>query len=182
MKAALPAELVIDVPRYTSYPTAAEFSAVVDAGAHASNLRAAATTASRPLSLYVHLPFCKSICHFCGCHALVARTDDRIERYMQALRTEMSLVGEAMGVAPRIGELHFGGGSPSLLEVPVFERLMADLMVRFAFIAEATLSLEADPRTVDRTKLQSYRQQGISRLSFGFQDLDENVQHAIGHQ
>jgi len=173
--------LVIDVPRYTSYPTAAEFSADVGAAAHASGLRGASGAAvGAPLSLYVHLPFCKAICHFCGCHALIARTPERIDRYLGALRTEMDLVAAALGGARTVAELHFGGGSPSLLAPEKFEGLMQDLRARFPFADDVAVSLEADPRTTDREKLECYRRQGVTRLSFGFQDLDARVQHAIG--
>ena len=175
--------LVIDVPRYTSYPTAAEFSPAVDAAKHAANLRQLGATADVPLSLYVHLPFCRSICHFCGCHALVARTPERIDRYLVALDREMELVAETLAGATAVAELHFGGGSPSLLTVDEFDRLMRGLRARFSFTPDAAISLEADPRTVDRERLESYRRHGVGRLSFGFQDLDEGVQRAIGrHQ
>jgi oxygen-independent coproporphyrinogen-3 oxidase len=172
--------LVIDVPRYTSYPTAAEFSPAVGAAAHGARLRELATRADAPLSLYVHLPFCRTICHFCGCHALVARTPSRIARYLGALRREMELVAAALGPSRPVAELHFGGGSPSLLPVADFEGLMHDLRARFAFADDVAVSLEADPRTTDREKLACYRRQGVRRLSFGFQDLDPGVQQAIG--
>jgi oxygen-independent coproporphyrinogen-3 oxidase len=175
--------LVIDVPRYTSYPTAAEFSPSVGAAAHAAGLREVASASGGPLSLYVHLPFCRWICHFCGCHALAARTPERIDRYLVALRKEMDLVAQELGGARPVAELHFGGGSPSLLSVPDFERVMRDLRTRFPFADDVAIALEADPRTTDREKLTCYRRQGIGRLSFGFQDLDPTVQRAIGrHQ
>src|SRR3954463_7479029 len=112
---------VIDVPRYTSYPTAAEFSPAIDADAHVAHLRARRTAAGGPVSLYVHLPFCQELCHFCGCHALVARTDARVSRYLGALDAEAALVAGALGEARHVSELHFGGGSPSLLSADQFE-------------------------------------------------------------
>jgi oxygen-independent coproporphyrinogen-3 oxidase len=175
--------LVTDVPRYTSYPTAAEFSPDIGPAAHAASLREAASAGEAPLSLYVHLPFCRSICHFCGCHALAARTPERIARYLGALRREMALVSEALGGRRLVAELHFGGGSPSLLPIDDFVGVMRDLRSWFPFDDDVAISLEADPRTVDREKLVGYRQQGVGRLSFGFQDLDWDVQRAIGrHQ
>lgn len=175
--------LVIEVPRYTSYPTAAEFSPAVDATVHAANLREAGRAGDGPLSLYVHLPFCGSICHFCGCHALVARTSGRMNRYLSTLREEMKLVAEALGGRRPIAELHLGGGSPSLLSPREIEGVMEGLRAHFRFADEAEIAIEADPRTVDADKLACYRQLGVRRISFGFQDLDENVQRAIGrHQ
>jgi len=170
----------VEVPRYTSYPTAADFSASVGADAYAASLRAAATSTGIPISLYIHLPFCREICAFCGCHALVARTEARIDRYLQALVREMDLVRHELGSARPVSELHLGGGSPSYLSAPAFERVMRALRDRFSFDAAATLSLEADPRTVDREKMTLYRALGFDRISFGFQDLDPAVQRAIG--
>lgn len=172
--------LVIDVPRYTSYPTAAEFTPAVGADAHAANLREVGARCAVPLSVYVHLPFCRSICHFCGCHALAAHTPERISRYLGALAREMTLVGDALGGTRAVAELHFGGGSPSLLAPGDFERLMRDLRRSFPFDDDVEIALEADPRTTDRDKLECYRRQGVTRLSFGFQDLDPTVQRAIG--
>jgi oxygen-independent coproporphyrinogen-3 oxidase len=175
--------LVIDVPRYTSYPTAAEFSPIVDANVHATNLREAGAGPGGPLSLYVHLPFCRTLCHFCGCHAMVARNPERMDRYLGALFHEIELVSQALGPARAVAELHFGGGSPSLLSPEEIERLMAKLRACFPFADGAAIAIEADPRTTDREKLACYRRLGVGRISFGFQDLDENVQHAIGrHQ
>jgi oxygen-independent coproporphyrinogen-3 oxidase len=170
----------IEVPRYTSYPTAADFTTAVGPAEHAANLRAAGAQVDAPLSLYVHLPFCREICAFCGCHALVARTEARVDRYLAALVREMDLVLCELGKARPVSELHFGGGSPSYVSAARFERLMGDLRDRFAFDGSATLSLEADPRTTDRQKLALYRSLGFERISFGFQDLDEAVQSAIG--
>ena len=171
---------VIDVPRYTSYPTAAEFSPAIGADAHLAHLRARRTAAAGPVSLYVHLPFCQELCHFCGCHALVARTEGRVSRYLRGLDDEAALVADALGEGRRVAELHFGGGSPSLLSPDQFESLMGNLRRRFLFAPDAALSVEADPRTTDGEKLACYRRLGIQRISFGFQDLDPGVQQAIG--
>jgi len=173
----------MDVPRYTSYPTAAEFSTDVGALAFREALQEAAASGGPPLSLYVHLPFCRSICHFCGCHALVARTPDRVARYLRALESEAASIAPILDGRRPVGELHFGGGSPSLLEADDFEQLMTSLRATFPFTADVAVSLEADPRTTDLGKLQRYRALGVRRISFGFQDLDDDVQHAIGrHQ
>jgi oxygen-independent coproporphyrinogen III oxidase len=174
---------VIEVPRYTSYPTAAEFSAEVGPEAQTKQLLARGAQGGGAISLYVHLPFCAELCHFCGCHALVARTPERIDRYLRALDSEAALVADLLGTRQHVAELHLGGGSPSLLAADAFAELMASLRRRFAVAEEAAISLEADPRTVTREKLEAYRRAGIDRISFGFQDLDDDVQTAIGrHQ
>jgi oxygen-independent coproporphyrinogen-3 oxidase len=177
------ARFSIEAPRYTSYPTAAEFSSATTAQDFHSALEEVGAASARPVALYVHLPFCRELCHFCGCHALVARTPERIDRYLDALAAESRAVARSLGGRRPIGELHFGGGSPSFLEADQFERLLVSLRDVFPFAKDAVLSLEADPRTTDREKLVRYRRLGVGRLSFGFQDLDDGVQHAIGrHQ
>ena len=181
------ARFSIEAPRYTSYPTAAEFTSDVgpsDLRAALSSLAAPTDPSARlPVGVYVHLPFCRDICHFCGCHALVARTPERIDRYLACLAVEAAAMGRALGAGRAVGELHFGGGSPSFLEADDFARVMDDLHAAFAFTPDAAVSLEADPRTTDLAKLQRYRALGVRRISFGVQDLDEDVQRAIGrHQ
>jgi oxygen-independent coproporphyrinogen-3 oxidase len=182
-----PAELTrfsIEAPRYTSYPTAAEFTAAVGPGDYAHALAAAgARPDAPPLSLYVHLPFCRAICRFCGCHAMVARDPERIDRYLTALATEAATVAGALGRRLPVAELHFGGGSPSYLDGADFTRVMSALRAAFALDEATQISLEADPRTTDLDKLRTYRELGVRRLSFGFQDLADEVQEAIGrHQ
>lgn len=174
------ARFSIEAPRYTSYPTAAEFSATTTAPDFQLALEEVGRASNRPIALYVHLPFCRELCYFCGCHALIARTPERIDRYLDALSAESRVVAQALGGRRPIGELHFGGGSPSFVEADDFERLAVSLREIFPFDAAAAISLEADPRTTNREKLLRYRRLGVGRLSFGFQDLDDAVQRAIG--
>lgn len=188
------ARFSIEAPRYTSYPTAADFTPDVGPDDYSRALAAVgARPDTQPLSLYVHLPFCRSICHFCGCHAMVARSRDRIARYLDALATEAATVARALQRRVPVAELHFGGGSPSFLDVADFTQVMSTLRATFA-IADAGnaagrsdgathISLEADPRTTDLEKLRTFWALGVRRLSFGFQDLSDEVQRAIGrHQ
>jgi oxygen-independent coproporphyrinogen III oxidase len=177
------ARFSIEAPRYTSYPTAAEFVSEIgapDLRDGLAELPPGSPGAPLPVGLYVHLPFCREICHFCGCHALVARTPERIARYLDCLTAEAAAVGDVLGRGRAVAELHFGGGSPSFLEADDFERVVSALRSAFAFAAPASVSLEADPRTTDLTKLRRYRALGVGRISFGVQDLDEEVQRAIG--
>ena len=176
------ARFSIEAPRYTSYPTAAEFSPATTATDFGAALEEVGRTGEDPVALYVHLPFCRELCHFCGCHALLARTPERIDRYLDALSDEARLVARILDGRRAVGELHFGGGSPSYLEADDFERLMTSLREAFRFAAAAAISLEADPRTTDRRKLTCYRRLGVERVSFGFQDLDDGVQRAIGRR
>ena len=176
--------LAIEAPRYTSYPTAVDFSSDFDAAAYADRLAAAAAVGpATPLGLYVHLPFCRELCGFCGCHALVAHSGGRIERYLDALELEMDLVAAHLPRRRDVAELHLGGGSPSLLTPAQTGRLFVALHRHFRVSRSAAVSVEVDPRTVDRAKLEMYRACGVRRISMGFQDLDPVVQEAIGrHQ
>lgn len=184
------ARFSIEAPRYTSYPTAAEFTTEVGPrdlraalAALPGPLVSATSAPPLPIGVYVHLPFCREICHFCGCHALVARTPERIDRYLGCLAGEAVAVGRELGPGRAVAELHFGGGSPSFLEADDFERVMDALQAAFTFSSSAAVSLEADPRTTDLAKLRRYHALGVRRVSFGVQDLDEDVQRAIGrHQ
>lgn len=177
------ARFSIEAPRYTSYPTAAEFTPSITATELRAALEEIGRAGAGPIALYAHLPFCRELCHFCGCHALIARTPERIARYVDALEAEAQVVARVLEGRRPIGELHFGGGSPSYLEAGDFERLMTSLRRVFRFRDDAAISLEADPRTTDRHKLTCYRRLGVGRVSFGFQDLDADVQRAIGrHQ
>jgi oxygen-independent coproporphyrinogen-3 oxidase len=177
------ARFSIEAPRYTSYPTAAEFSPGTTTADFGAALDEVGRTGDGPIALYAHLPFCRELCHFCGCHALVARTPERIDRYLDALLGEARTVVGLLGGRRAVGELHFGGGSPSFLDVEAFDRLLTRLRESFRFADGAAISLEADPRTTDREKLLRYRGLGVGRISFGFQDLDDGVQLAIGrHQ
>lgn len=175
------ARFAIEAPRYTSYPTAVEFSPALGPDEHAARLRRAdAAGPDAPLSIYVHLPFCREMCDFCGCHALVARSPGRIVRYLDDLATEIALVAGHLPTRRRVSEVHLGGGSPSLLEPSETERLFGVLRSRFRVDGDAEISVEVDPRTVTRDKLATYRACGVRRISMGFQDLDAGVQAAIG--
>ncbi len=175
------ARFAVQAPRYTSYPTAIEFSPLLGP---AQYLEALATADEErpeaPLSLYVHLPFCREICWFCGCHSMAGHSPDRVRRYLRALGREIVLVAAHLPRRRRVAELHFGGGSPSLLDVPAFETLWISLNASFAIDRDAAVSIEVDPRTVDDDKWRAYQRAGVRRVSMGFQDLDEGVQAAIG--
>lgn len=176
------ARFATDGPRYTSYPTAVEFTEGLDSERHAQLLERADSTPDAPLSLYLHLPFCKSLCSFCGCHAMVARTPERIRRYVELLGREMDLVGRHLRTRRGVLEIHFGGGSPSLLEPADFARVMDAVRSRFQVAAGAAISIEVDPRTTTPAKMRAYRACGVNRISMGFQDLDWAVQQAIGRE
>ena len=185
--AAIPEELLrrMDVPgpRYTSYPTADRF---VEAFGPAEYVRALQERrrgmrvgGAMPLSVYVHVPFCESVCYYCACNKIVTRHHDRALEYLQDLETEIRLHAEQLGEGGPMSQLHFGGGTPTFLHDEELERLMAALRAAFRFVAGAEISIEVDPRTADARRLERLAAMGFNRISFGVQDVDPHVQQAI---
>jgi oxygen-independent coproporphyrinogen III oxidase len=176
-------QLDINGPRYTSYPTADRFHAGFDAAAYAATLAARAELsrhrAAAPLSLYVHIPFCESLCYYCACNKVITRHHERAAEYLRALDVEIELHQRALGSRQRVSQLHFGGGSPTFLSDAELAALMASLESAFELTPDAELSIEVDPRTVDAGRLATLRHLGFNRISFGVQDFDPAVQKAV---
>lgn len=166
------------VPRYTSYPTAPHFNDGVGADTYGEWLGTLSQTAQTG-SLYVHIPFCRKLCHFCGCNMLVANTDRPITKYLDTLYTEMQLLSNRMDTCPPITHLHFGGGSPTILNADDFSTLMGHIRNHFPLTDTAELAIEIDPRTVDDAKIDAYTQNGINRASLGLQDFNPQVQETV---
>ena len=168
-------------PRYTSYPTADRFHAGIDAERHGETLalRAFGPAATQPLSVYVHIPFCESVCYYCACNKVVTRHHERAAVYVDALEAEMALVHRRLGARALVSQLHFGGGTPTFLADLELSMLMALLHRHFRLAADAEISIEVDPRTIDVARLRHLRTLGFNRLSFGVQDFDPDVQRAV---
>ncbi|UXH80055.1 oxygen-independent coproporphyrinogen III oxidase [Roseateles amylovorans] len=168
-------------PRYTSYPTADRFSELFGAESlrHSLVQRRSGPQAAQPVSLYVHIPFCESICYYCACNKVITRHHERAAAYLDLLDIELGLVAAALGSTPEASQLHLGGGSPTFLSDDELARLMQALRQRFQFRADAEISIEVDPRTVDANRLARLRELGFNRLSFGIQDFDPRVQRAV---
>lgn len=182
----IPAELLkrFDVPgpRYTSYPTADRFLPDSEARHLISALqRRSQKPVGAPLSLYIHLPFCESVCYYCACNKVITKDHGKVDDYLRHLEQEMTLMGRHLGEAShrQVGQLHLGGGSPTFLTDNELSRLINLLRHHFVFIDQAELSIEIDPRTVDTQRLVYLRQSGFNRLSFGVQDFDPDVQQAV---
>ena len=167
-------------PRYTSYPTAPQFTSDFTANdyrdfAHRSN------AANTPLSLYVHIPFCESLCYYCGCNKIVTRNQARVSRYLRDLHREIDMQAELFAPSRRVEQLHFGGGTPTYLSAEQMAELMDKLASKFQFAAphEREFSIEVDPRTVTGSSLETLADLGFNRLSLGIQDFDAAVQNAV---
>ncbi|NOY55824.1 MAG: oxygen-independent coproporphyrinogen III oxidase [Actinobacteria bacterium] len=170
-------------PRYTSYPTAVEFSTDFGPAEYGSHLEAAARDATGPLSLYVHLPFCEARCSFCGCHVVVARRKSVADAYLGRVLDEASVVAERLGERRRLVQYQWGGGTPTYYTPEDLERLHRGLLDRFELDPAAEVALEVDPRVTSRAHLEVLRGLGFNRISLGVQDLDPRVQDMIGrHQ
>ncbi|MCR5882437.1 oxygen-independent coproporphyrinogen III oxidase [Rhizobacter sp. J219] len=167
-------------PRYTSYPTADRFVEAfgeVDY-AQAARLRTQSAAAA-PLSVYVHIPFCESVCYYCACNKVVTRDHGRATAYLDALEQEMALHTALLGLGQSVSQLHLGGGTPTFLSDAELSRLLGALRRHFKIAPGAEMSVEVDPRTVIRERLQHLAHLGFNRLSFGVQDFDEQVQKAV---
>jgi oxygen-independent coproporphyrinogen-3 oxidase len=170
-------------PRYTSYPTADRFgedfgAAQLEAALAARRAQAEAGTCT-PLSVYVHVPFCESLCWYCGCNKVVTRHHERAAPYLDALELEMALVTDQLGACRPVAQLHLGGGTPTFLSDAELARLMGSLRRSFFLEPQAEVSIEVDPRTVDAARLRHLRALGFNRLSLGVQDFDPEVQRAV---
>ncbi len=169
--------LAIPVPRYTSYPTAAEFGTGVGPGDMAAAL--AAVAPGTPVSLYLHIPFCRELCWYCGCNTGTVGRGQRLAAYLDRLGEEVALVAAALGGRGHVTRIAFGGGSPNAVPANAFAALLAD--VRAAFAArDALVSVEIDPRHLDAEWAAMLGAAGVSRASLGVQTLDPAIQAAIG--
>jgi len=167
-------------PRYTSYPTADRFS---DAFGPVNALRALLQRAQHvpaaPLSVYVHVPFCESVCYYCACNKVITKHHERAAEYLDAIDAEIQLVVGALGTGQPMSQMHFGGGSPTFLSDAELERVVSALQRAFHFRADAEISIEVDPRTVTPARLAHLRGLCFNRISFGVQDFDPQVQQAV---
>lgn len=167
-------------PRYTSYPTADRFNAGFDENTYLNYLQQRQTGTTNPLlSVYVHLPFCQSLCYFCACNKVITQDHSRSAQYLDYLDREMALVGQHLGPDRRAGQLHLGGGTPTFLSLDELSRLKASLDTHFHFQPDAELGVEIDPRTVNPGTLAHLGSLGFNRTSFGVQDFDPDVQAAV---
>jgi len=164
-------------PRYTSYPTAPYFQTDFE---NADWMEAVATSApERGLSLYVHIPFCDSLCYYCGCNMVATHDYRKTHPYLAMLDREMACTAQRLDPARVVRQLHWGGGTPTYLNPDDIRRLMAMMRSHFTLAPDAEISCEVDPRELTREHLAALRECGFNRLSFGVQDMDPDVQQAV---
>src|SRR4051812_4304703 len=165
------------LPRYTSYPTAPHFSAGIARADYAEWLRAIPQRATA--SLYLHVPFCRQMCWYCGCHTTVAKRDEPIAVYEAALRCEVDLVAQQIGRRQKVEHIHFGGGTPTIMAPQSFADLIASLRHAFFVLPTAEIAVEIDPRTLGPQMIDALALGGVNRASLGVQSFDSRVQQAI---
>lgn len=171
----------VATPRYTSYPTAIEFSPMVTNGDVVSIIESELNVKSKPkLSLYLHVPFCKSLCYFCACNKVIVKDRLGVRSYVDAVKREILTYKEVIRDDAIVEQFHWGGGSPNFLEPDECEELFSSFSDAFSRVGdEADISIEIDPRAVSLAKLETYRKLGFNRVSLGVQDFALNVQEVI---
>jgi len=166
-------------PRYTSYPTAPNWSETVTESVYQAKLYAFSKS-DKTLSLYIHIPFCESMCTFCACSVIIRPQNAKYaEEYLSYLFKEIELVAQAIGNRKEIRQLHWGGGTPTFLNEEQIKQLFLKVKEHFNVSSEAEIAVEIDPRTITDHKLEVLKELGFNRISLGVQDFDAKVQEAV---
>jgi len=167
-------------PRYTSYPTADRFVEAFDAESFRHWLANRGVGGfSRPLGLYVHVPFCDTLCFYCACNKIATKDKAKAKRYVTYLEKEIDLVADALGGKRKVQKMHWGGGTPTFLGDEQSERLVAKIMSRFELVPGGEYAIEVDPRKVNAERIAFLGKLGFNRISIGVQDFDPEVQRAV---
>ena len=163
-------------PRYTSYPTALEFSNDFKYNRYIEFLE----NSTEKLSLYVHLPFCRSACYFCGCNVVFTSKEKKLSRYIEYLKKEIDILAEHIDTTREVIQFHFGGGTPTFYKAFELDEIVSYIKSKFPnWSSEAEISCEIDPRFFNEEQMIVFKKHGFNRISFGVQDLDEKVQKEI---
>ena len=165
------------VPRYTSYPTAPHFNDSVRSDLYRQWLETLNPTT--PLSLYFHIPFCDEMCSFCGCYTKIVKRYDPVADYLEVLLREIDLVAKTLPARFKVSNLHWGGGSPTMLKGADWKRIIDRLRMRFDVTHDAAIAVELDPRTATKEYVKALQDAGVNRASIGVQSFDADIQKAI---
>ncbi len=166
-------------PRYTSYPTAPTWSDEVNESVYIEKLKSFGQT-DKTLSLYIHIPFCQTLCTYCGCNVVIRPQKEKYgDVYLDHLIREMELIAKHIGTKKTVHQYHWGGGTPTFLTESQIERLFTKTQEYFTLSPTSEIAIEVDPRTTDKAKIRSLRRLGFNRISFGVQDFDANVQEKV---
>jgi len=167
-------------PRYTSYPTADRLVDTFTADTYASWLgKSASGGEKRPLSLYVHIPFCNTLCFYCGCNKVITKDFSKAKEYVNYLSKELEMQAALLGEGRKLEQLHFGGGTPTFLSNDELRELMSAIRNNFELVEDGEYSIEIDPRKVSDETVALLGELGFNRISIGVQDFDGEVQKAV---
>lgn len=166
-------------PRYTSYPTAPQWSDKHGADTYRRHLEALSQNTSKPLSLYIHVPFCESLCYYCGCNILITKDHSRSREYVEHCLIELEAVATALKARRKLGQISWGGGTPTYLTVGQMKQLHQGTQHLFEIAADAEVNIEVDPRVTTNEQLEWLASLGFNRVSLGVQDFDPKVQETI---
>ncbi|MCK5125845.1 MAG: oxygen-independent coproporphyrinogen III oxidase [candidate division Zixibacteria bacterium] len=166
-------------PRYTSYPTVPEWSDKFSPEDYIQALKRASET-NEPLSLYVHIPFCRKRCFYCGCNTTITKKPEKPADYLLTLKREIEIVTNQLDQRNRLIQMHWGGGTPTYLTTEQIEWLFNEISAKFEFLEDAEIAIEVDPRVTTTEQLELLAKLGFNRISLGVQDFNEKVQTAIG--
>ncbi|WP_373073254.1 oxygen-independent coproporphyrinogen III oxidase [Sulfurimonas sp.] len=165
-------------PRYTSYPTALEFSDSYKYDEYIKKLET--QDKSRPLSLYFHLPFCRNACYFCGCNVVFTSKEEKMARYVDYIKRELAILSKHLDTSRDVLQMHFGGGTPTFFSAPQLKEIIDEIKKTFPnFRSDAEISCEIDPRHITEEQMKVMSEAGFNRVSFGIQDFNEKVQVAV---
>jgi len=165
-------------PRYTSYPTAPEFSETFSKEDLSDRFKNQSD--NRPISLYIHIPFCRSACYFCGCNVIFTSKEDKKVRYVEYLKKELKILAKHLNTSRVVSQMHFGGGTPTFLSAEQMDEVLNSIKETFPnFSDDAEISCEVDPRFFTQEHMNILKKHGTNRLSFGVQDLQDEVQKTI---
>ncbi len=163
-------------PRYTSYPTALEFSDKFKYESYLNYLK----EGKNSLSLYVHLPFCRSACYFCGCNVVFTSKGSKLSRYVEYLKKEIDILSKYLDTTREVIQFHFGGGTPTFYSAYELDEIITYIKKKFPnWSKDAEVSVEIDPRFFNREQMEVFSKHGFNRISFGLQDFDEKVQKEV---
>lgn len=165
------------VPRYTSYPTAPHFKAIQDE--KSIPFWAGSVDENKPVSLYVHVPYCSQLCWYCGCHTKITKRYAPVEDYARLMMREIQILSNILPEGLGVNHIHFGGGSPGLLQASDFEMLMTTLRERFSFVEDSEIAIEIDPRGLTEGRVSTYAKNGVNRVSLGVQDFNDQVLKSV---
>ncbi len=166
-------------PRYTSYPTAPEWKTWENPDAYNQALKQFGNS-NKTVSVYIHIPFCASMCYYCGCNVVIRKSKNNVgDEYLDYLEKEMQLVSNQIGRKPHIKQLHLGGGTPNFLSSDQFKRLVSLINRFFSLDTDAELAIEVDPRTIELSQVETLKTLGFNRISMGIQDFSSTVQQAV---